>query len=144
MNRKDLVLAILASAEGRPLSPVQLQKAAFLITTNADGIVDEGVGFNFTPYDYGPFDRAVYDEASALSMAGLCAIQPSSQGRWNVYSATEQGTESGLATLERLPDRFRDYVVNVTSWVRQQSFSSLVKSIYDQYPEMRANSIFQG
>jgi hypothetical protein len=32
----------------------------------------------------------------------------------------------------------------VSDWVRAQSFNSLVKAIYDAYPEMKVNSIFRG
>ncbi|MDB5713027.1 MAG: hypothetical protein JWO15_424 [Sphingomonadales bacterium] len=141
MNRTDAVLAILASANGLALSPVQLQKAAFLLDKN--GLVAEGPRFNFVPYDYGPFDRSVYDEASALAMQGLSSISPSPSGRWNVYSATPVGVERGVDVLANLPDNLRTYVRDVTNWVRGQSFASLVKSIYQQYPEMKANSIFQ-
>jgi len=53
MNRRDLVLAVLAASQGRSLTPVQMQKAAFLVTTNIPQVVTEGPLFNFVPYDYG-------------------------------------------------------------------------------------------
>lgn len=141
MNRSNAILAILASANGRTLSPVQLQKAVFLLDRN--GLINEGAGFNFEPYDYGPFDKAVYDEAQLLKMAGHAEIGPAPFGRWNVYSATQSGIDQGQRVLAGLTEDWRNYVIRVTEWVRSQSFSSLVKSIYNQYPEMRANSIFQ-
>jgi hypothetical protein len=142
VNRRDAILAILASANGQSLTPVQLQKAAFLLDRN--GIIDEAPGFEFVPYDYGPFDRAVYDEATALAMQGRTCVNPSPWGRWKVYSATDDGIAAGREVLGRLPSHLSAYVAEVSDWVRKQSFSSLVKSIYEKYPEMRANSIFQG
>lgn len=142
MKKSEAVLAILASAKGQTLSPVQLQKAAFLLDRN--NLLTGDRGFNFAPYDYGPFDKAVYDEASALAARGLAFITSSPWGRWNVYGATDRGISEGLAVLERLPVKHRRFVEDVTEWVRGQSFSSLVKSIYQQYPEMKANSVFQG
>jgi hypothetical protein len=144
VTRRDAILAILASANGQALTPVQLQKAAFLLDRNIPGLVSEGDGFHFAPYDYGPFDRHVYDEAMALALGGLGSVNPSPWGRWNVYAATEQGIQAGQNVLGALPQHLREYIVSVTAWVRAQSFNSLVKSIYEQYPEMRANSIFQG
>lgn len=141
MNRSEAILAILASANGLALSPVQLQKAAFLLDKN--NLISEGASFNFEPYDYGPFDRAVYDEASALALRGLGMIAPSPHGRWKIYSATGEGIERGQAILANLPAHLSTYVNDVTKWVRGQSFASLVKSIYQQYPEMKAKSIFQ-
>src|SRR5258708_4475977 len=61
MDRRELVLALLASSEGRQYTPAQLQKAAFLVTRNMPQIV-QGTGFHFVPYDYGPFDSDVYNE----------------------------------------------------------------------------------
>ncbi len=144
MNRRDLVLAVLASSEGRPYTPVQLQKAIFLITKNVPDIVDDGPGFNFEPYDYGPFDSGVYLEADNLSRAGSAVIAPSGYGRWNTYAATDAGLKPGTDILNGLQEEIRQYIKDISTWVRAQSFSSLVKSIYQAYPETAANSIFKG
>jgi hypothetical protein len=144
MQRSEVILAILSSANGATLSPAQLQKAAFLISRNAPELFDDGQSFNFVPYDYGPFDKAVYDDAGSLAVRGLASVSPSPWGRWNVYAATGEGIEAGQAVRAQMPANLKAYVEEVTDWVRKQSFASLVKSIYQQYPEMRANSIFQG
>lgn len=143
MSRNDLVLAILAVAAGRPYSPAQLQKTAFLITTNLGGLVTDGPSFNFQPYDYGPFDKDVYVEAQRLRDMGSVEITPSPWGRWVTYAATQNGIERGLAILSRMPESAQKYVRDVSAWALAQSFNSLVKSIYDAYPAMRANSIFR-
>ena len=59
MNRRDAVLAMLGACEGSRFSPAQLQKALFLITKNAGETLDSARVFDFTPYDYGPFDKSV-------------------------------------------------------------------------------------
>jgi len=143
MNRRDLILAILASSQGRAYSPVQLQKAAFLISKRMPRLVD-GQGFNFVPYDYGPFDSDVYSEAEALRHVGEAVVAPSGVGRWNVYSASDAGVARGKELLAKIDEPARKYIQEVANWVLAQSFSSLVKAIYDAYPEMRANSIFRG
>jgi hypothetical protein len=144
MTRKDVLLAILAAARGQSYTPAQLQKGAFLITRNLPGLVADGLAFNFMPYDYGPFDRAVYDEASALQRDGLADIHPSGSGRWNVYSASSEGVSRGDELLAQMSEAHRKYVAETSRWVRSRSFTSLVKSIYEAYPEMRANSVFRG
>ncbi len=141
MNRRAALLAVLASADGRPFTPAQLQKAMFLLVQNYQ--ITEGLGYNFEAYDYGPFDKAVYDEAVMLGREGLAEIGPSPFGRWNVYAASETGVAEGRQTLGILPLEISGYIGRMTEWVRKQSFSSLVRAIYEQYPEMRANSIFQ-
>jgi hypothetical protein len=144
MNRRDLVLAVLAASQGRSLTPVQMQKAAFLVTTNIPQVVTEGPLFNFVPYDYGPFDKDVYAEAHALAACGEAVVAPSAQGRWNTYAASAQGLQRGQQILAGLAPPQRKYVEDVALWVLSQSFGSLVKSIYSAYPAMKQNSIFQG
>ena len=61
MNRRDAVLAVRSQLPMETVSsPAQLQKALRLISRNAQ-VFDERQGLNFTPYDYGPFDKRVYD-----------------------------------------------------------------------------------
>jgi len=144
MNRRDLVLTILAAADGRTFTPVQIQKAVFVICDRVPDIVDDGPGFNFEPYDYGPFDSDVYFELAQLQRSGDVVIAPSGQGNWNTYAATDIGVRRGDTLLESLEDEKQGYILRVSDWVRSLSFTRLVKSIYEAYPRMRANSIFRG
>ena len=109
VTRQKVLLAILAAAQGRTYTPVQIQKAVFLITRNLPGVVTEGPSFEFSPYDYGPFDASVYQEAEALSKSGLAVISPSGTGRWNVYSATDTGNDSGTEILRKMKTTHREY-----------------------------------
>jgi hypothetical protein len=140
MTRNDVVLAILAAAAGRAFTPVQLQKTAFLVTKNLPHIFDAQHTFNFQPYDYGPFDKHVYSEAELLELMGFATI---SRGRWSTYAATQSGIERGRQLLAQLPREWNEYIHNLSNWALSQSFSSLVKTIYNAYPEMRVNSIFK-
>ena len=144
MNRRDLVLATLASAEGRSFTPVQIQKAIFLITRNVPGLIDQGLPFDFSPYDYGPFDQSVYIEIEGLRRDGCAIVAPSGSGRWDTYAASDVGVAQGANLMSRLPPNISSYTRTITEWVRAQSFRDLVKSIYEAYPEMKANSIFKG
>jgi hypothetical protein len=144
MNRRDLILAVLASADGRPFTPVQIQKAVFLISDNFPDLITDGPGFDFTPYDYGPFDQAVYRELAHLEATGDVQIAPSGVGRWNTYAATDNGMERAEDVFEEMNQRAYEYVKRTSKWVRSLGFTALVKAIYDAYPKMRENSIFKG
>jgi hypothetical protein len=144
MTRQELLLTVLACAEGRPFTPVQIQKALFLISKRMPGIVTSGPIYEFAPYDYGPFDSTVYSDAGALAARGDVVIAPSGTGNWSTYAVSDAGIAHGKATLAAADARAQKYVKEVSDWVRAQSFSSLVKAIYDAYPEMKANSIFKG
>ena len=142
LNRHDLVLAILAASGGRPYTPVQIQKAVFVVCDQLPKLVS-GPGFNFTPYDYGPFDSDVYSEIIQLQQAGEATITPSPFGNWNMYAASDTGLIRGRELLDRV-GKHREYIEKISAWVRSLSFNRLVKSIYEAYPEMRAHSIFRG
>lgn len=144
MLRKDVLLGILSAADGQPFTPVQIQKATFLVSRNIPDIFDQDSRFNFLPYDYGPFDNFVYKEIDILMHENLASIFKSISGNWNEYAATSQGVLLGKNLLHIMNDRDRNYIERIVHWVRSQTFSQLVKSIYDAYPEMKKNSIFQG
>ncbi|MDB5474938.1 MAG: hypothetical protein JWP49_449 [Phenylobacterium sp.] len=143
MNRRQILLAILAAADGQPFTPVQIQKATFLVTRNLPGLVNQGQAFNFSPYDYGPFDSSVYSEAELLRVEGLADVNQSS-GRWRTYAASPQGILRGKEILAGIGETQRDYIQKVAAWVRSLDFATLVKSIYEAYPETKVNSVFQG
>jgi uncharacterized protein YwgA len=143
MDRRDLLLAVLAAGGGRVFQPAQLQKAVFLIDKNLPHLVRRNSRYNFVPYNYGPFDRNVYVEAENLRDDGAAIIAPSANGRWMTYAASKDGVRRGDQILGQLKPDSRRYIKSVVGWALAQSFGSLVKAIYDQYPAMKANSIFQ-
>lgn len=140
MKRGDVVLAALAPARGAPHSPVQVQKILFLLDRNIPRDV-AGPRFDFQPYNYGPFDKAVYEELEALAKDGLVELLPS--WKWNDYRLTKAGQQAGDEILNSLKPSAREYMVKVSEVVRSLTFSQLVSAIYKAYPDMRANSVFQ-
>ncbi len=144
MNRRDLLLAMLACSEGRPYTPVQIQKALFLVSQQMPRLVDRRSRFNFEPYDFGPFDSDIYVEAEDLKKAGDVVIAPSATGRWSTYAVSDSGLQKARQLLDGLNAPTREYLHQVSAWVRSKTFSGLVKSIYEAYPNMKENSIFRG
>jgi uncharacterized protein YwgA len=142
LARRDIVLAALAAGgENATFSPVQVQKLFFLIDRSAAQQLD-GPHFSFRPYDYGPFDSAVYDQLTALSFEGKADV--SGTGRYRLYSLTSRGFQEGSQVLSDLPAEIADYLRRLTTWIRSLSFQQLVSAIYQAYPDMKANSIFRG
>lgn len=142
-DRNDVVLAVLAASSGEPYSPVQLQKSLFLV----DRTLGQRIGgpyFDFQPYDYGPFDASVYDTTSDLSSEGLVEIRRDPDTPVRKYLVTPVGLESGNKILAELDPDICQYLTKLSKWVRAQTFSSLVSSIYRKYPEMKENSVFRG
>lgn len=139
MNRRELVLAALAAGDGERHNPVQVQKMFFLIDRKIPEEVD-GPHFDFRPYNYGPFDRNVYEELEAAARDGLVRIIP--RGTWSEYELTDEGLEAGREALGELSERAGKYLRAVSEFVRALSFDELVSVIYKNFPEMRENSVF--
>lgn len=141
MNKKDLVLAGLsASNDVDSYSPVQVQKLFFLIDKNAAQYI-EGPHFNFQPYNYGPFDKGVYEVLEELERENLVEIFR--DGNWREYKLTQNGKEIGRKILEQMDSKANKYFLDVSEFVRKHSFSEIVSAIYKAYPEMKENSVFQ-
>jgi hypothetical protein len=140
MTRKDIVLAALAPARGSPHTPVQVQKLLFLVDRNISKLVG-GPYFNFQPYNYGPFDKAVYEVLEGLAGEGLVELCP--DWKWNNYRLTEAGQKLGEKFLGSLKEDAREYIQRASDFVRSVSFTELISAIYKAYPEMRRNSVFQ-
>jgi hypothetical protein len=144
MTRKDWALLVIAAAQGKPVSPVQLQKALFLIDRNLSSAQRGGGSrYKFRAYDYGPFDSAVYADADLLQGEGLATISDSGAPH-RMYAATLAGMEAARRLRLDLAPDVVDYLDRVVQWVCSLPFSELVRAIYAQYPEMRANSVFRG
>jgi uncharacterized protein len=141
MNQQDLVKAGMAAAgHGAQFGPAQLQKLFFLIDREIAEKIDGSV-FCFEPYDYGPFDKAVYETAALLQLSG--AVQIDNTNRFRQYSLTDSGYEEGEALLQPLNEDVEGFIRNAANWVRKVSFQEMVSSIYKQYPDTKVNSIFR-
>lgn len=142
MDKHQLMLAALAPAGQEELTPVQVQKLLFLIDRNIGSELN-GTGYKFIPYDYGPFDSSVYEVMRTLESKNLANAALTDRG-WKKYCLTSEGLTLGNQYLAALSPRAQDYICRVSEFVRKSSFSDLVSSIYKAYPEMKANSVFQG
>lgn len=141
MSRETIVLVALAAGRGAAHSPVQVQKLLFLFEKRAAEAFN-GAHFNFRPYDYGPFDPDVYRVLDDLRDLGLVEIVGLSFKKDRRYKLTDRGQIEGLKLLEQLAPRYQKFVVDLSNFVRSLTFSQLVSVIYREYPEMKANSIF--
>jgi uncharacterized protein YwgA len=136
------MLAALAAESGSVFAPVQVQKMFFLLDANVATDLG-GRQFAFEPYDYGPYDRTVYSELEILARQGLVNIEAAYGAARRKYSLTASGYDVGQRTLGQLNPRAREYFQRVSAWVRSLGFAELVGAIYQQYPDMKLNSVFR-
>ncbi len=141
MDRKKLILATLSCEQDAVYTPVQLQKLFFLVDKKLPDYIG-GEQFNFQPYHYGPFDSDVYHELSNLSNEGMVNIIEGY--KWNRYALTNEGQSIGEKTFQELDSAAQSLIKKLVRLILSLGFSQLVSAIYKAYPEMRANSVFQG
>ena len=142
MTRDELILAALSAAGGGTFSPVQVQKLFFLIDQRIPGLIG-GPYFDFEPYDYGPFDPAVYSELEGLADRGCVEIISDQNLRWKKYRLTAKGLIAGTELFNQLGPETSSYISTLVQFVRRLSFAELVAAIYKEYPEMKVNSVFR-
>ncbi len=141
MDRKDWTLLALGAAEGKALTPVQLQKTLFLLGHTFPEMEDF---YNFVPYNYGPFNASIYEDAKILAQDGLVNIDTPSGRRWCVYSCTSAGLSHADQIVENIPQEISRFLKKIVDWIFPLSFSQIVSAVYAAYPEMKVNSVFEG
>lgn len=139
MKPKDWTLLVLTATKGHSLSPVQLQKALFLIGEN---LHPKGF-YTFSAYDYGPFCSEVYVDAEELEAEGLASITRTAPRTYREYFATALGARRAAEIRKQTPPGALQYLDHVVEWILPLSFDALVRAIYRRYPAMRANSVFK-
>ena len=105
MNRTDILLAIIASAEGEALQPVHLQKVAFLLAQEFVSELPEDY-YEFDKYRYGPFSAVIYADADLLEYWGKIEI------RWHAQNSKRKYTIKDRHVIEDLdiPDHILTYI----------------------------------
>jgi uncharacterized protein YwgA len=139
MDRKDWTLIVTNAAGDSNLSPVQLQKALFLIGENLRNLVGDNF-YEFIPYNYGPFSSAIYQDAEQMEVGGLVHVE---HGDFNQYSITPSGQQCAIALEKNIDHEIVEYIHKLVDWVKNQSFPGLIQWIYKNYPQYSINSIYR-
>ncbi len=142
-ERSKWTLFALALADGHPLSPVQLQKAVFLLGERLGKDAVATKFYNFKPYNYGPFDADVYTDAERLVGLGMVQIEEGVPSKYRSYEATEQGIEAGRQLFGTQNVEMTERAKTIVDWVRKQTFAGLVGAIYNEFPAYAEKSIFK-
>ena len=142
LTRQDwLLLALSKSPDGR-MSPVQIQKALFLFGQEAGTLIGT-VFYSFEPYDYGPFDAAIYDDLRRMKREGHVAEEWRPCRSWKNYMITKPGRDVALGLEKDAEARLNEFLGRIVEWVKGRSFSDLLRSVYAAYPDFAVNSVFR-
>ncbi len=138
VSRSDILLAIIAAANGKELSRVQLQKVAFLVSEEFKSRLP-GDFYVFDKEKFGPFCIDIYNDTEMLHYWGWIRVTAGAQPRNDSYSiATSVDIDSF-----QLDDDIKAYIKETVAWVVDMSFGEIVRAVYRLFPEYRDNSIFK-
>jgi hypothetical protein len=143
MKRQDVLLAALSKAPAQSLTPVQIQKAMFLVAEETPQLAPQHF-YEFEKYNYGPFCTEIYADLSGLQLQGLVAVEQPAGSRVRRYRLTAEGEQASTASSAKLDPVLSAYVNAVVQWVTRLSFQDLVRAIYRKYPAYKENSVFSG
>jgi hypothetical protein len=142
LKRSDWILLALLAAKDHRLTAVKLQKALFLLGERRKRDLSGGF-YSFRPYHYGPFDADVYNDADNLENNGLIEVDTSQGRSLRRYVLTAAGLSAARKAEAHGPKKAVEYLVRVVAWAQPLPFNLLVRAIYEEFPAMRANSIFE-
>lgn len=142
LTRQDWLLLALSKSPGGTMSPVQIQKALFLFGQGAGDSIGTDF-YSFHPYDYGPFDAAIYTDLRRVTNLGHIQGEWNASRCWKTYAITGSGRKAALALENDVDARLAEYLGRVVTWVRGKSFPDLLRSVYAAYPEFAVNSVFR-
>lgn len=143
MAKTDWLLVALSTAGDSGLSPVQVQKSMFLFWKGAEHACARDEFYHFVPYNYGPFDVAIYSDLEALEDDGLVRIFNRHATADRLYTITDAG-RAAAAKIKRTDRRTVEFVESVVRWVQKKTFPELLRTIYRKWPEYKTNSVFVG
>jgi hypothetical protein len=139
IKRDDYLLLALAESADGSLTPVQIQKAMFLLKEEAGGDIGKNF-YKFIPYNYGPFCSDIYQDLTVLESNGLVITDKSK--KWPIFTITKNGLEKAKHDSSSLNKSVKKYMPILIGWIKGQTFSSLLQAVYKKYPNYAVNSVF--
>ena len=141
ITRTDLLLAFFVAGEGYAYNATQLQKGMFLLERNLTGLELSDGGYNFTPGNYGPWDSELFSDARALARLDQVWVVDRNNTLVQDYAVSKAGVDAAASVLERLTDKEKDFVAEVSAWVRGRTRLQIIASVVNEYPDMATNLI---
>lgn len=143
MRPIDSTLLAIDSAKAA-LEPVQLQKALFLFAAKVPAeVLSDASRYRFRPYDYGPFSAEIYSDAEILEKHGLIVISRPPYSRYKEFRITLEGRAAAETLRAQEDPSVVAYLSNLVAYTQSLGFNQLVASVYEEFPEMKVNSVFK-
>ena len=131
----------------------RFQKMIFLLQAKQSSTNSKpDLGFNFVPYDYGPYSKALQLDINDLIERGLIKEEPE-MGQFGKYKYKYKITQTGQTLVERLLTK-RKYskhqfemlhklLIEIKNDINDKDIDLLLREIYTDYPAYAQFSKYQ-
>lgn len=116
---------------------VRMQKAVFLVTQQG---LSHWMPYVYRPYNWGPYSQDLANDLHDCQARRVLLLSYAGGARYGRYVATPAGQDVIDTCWEVLPERTTTYLRNVRSWVTSKDFNTLLKDVYDDYPDFAVKS----
>lgn len=142
MDRQDWLLLLLALRDSsEPLDPVRLQKGMFLLAQ--EGGLPAAQRYEFRAFDYGPLSPEIYSDLDFLVGRGRVEQLAAPGYSWSRYKITPQGLMAASRTLQDETSLAAvSHLAEIKRGVLRRDFASLLRYVYEKYPDYAVNSVF--
>jgi len=132
---------VLIALQAVPLDRIRLMKTLFL-TWHRSGRPSPQ-SFDFIPYLYGPCAFDLYEVLKELGQQGLVIQPPLQSPKWAPYYLTDGGKQATSEAVMFIEQGQRDMIQQIARWAAQQSFRSLLDTVYAEAPDYAVSSILR-
>ena len=139
----DQQLLVFIASKDAPVDPIRIMKGLFVFAqeNRAGKLPERYAVFTFRPMSYGPCAPTVYDSIRELSGNGLIAEVPVDGETWCRYQVTPAGRAVAANVSAKAHPTTANYLSILRQWCDENTFHSLLKSIYHSYPQYAVNSV---
>ena len=141
LDRKDWLVLALAYAEPSGLTSTRLQKTLFLIGVNLPAEVGADF-YRFESGPYGPYSKAIFQDASLLMNEGLVFTRTSEPQYPGIPDYRVTVTGNALHYEMRVSPTARTYLRILLDWVNSIGGTSVNQAILAAFPKYGLHRVF--
>lgn len=145
-DRKILPLALMRANDEEPVEGrTRLQKMIFLTQKQLEDPDCFNEGYDYFPYDYGPFSKELYEDIDNLVEEGVIEEREETEEdgkKKYYYELTSEGKDTLEEKLqEEGSDSILDKIDEIKSQYNKMDLSELLDKIYAKYPDFAEESV---
>ncbi len=140
-NNDENIIFSLVYRLNESVSYTKLQELLFIIKKETNIRLD----LHFTPCNYGPFSKKVYDIIENIEERGLVKVESLNvqDKSLRLITLTSAGKAEGEKAYSELNEKYRSSLDDIITRWGSEPLMSIVLYTYLTYPEMTKNSVIK-